>query len=89
MFFFLQLFSDLGTWDLGLCSALTTQISPRDFVSVRQWLKRDGNMVISETSVEHPDRPATDEHIRGLMGPGGESGISLPFPEPANASAMY
>lgn len=53
-------------------------ISPRDFVSVRQWLKRDGNMVISETSIEHPDRPPSDEHIRGQLGPGGYVLLSVP-----------
>eukprot|EP00041_Stephanoeca_diplocostata_P001040 m.18633 g.18633 ORF g.18633 m.18633 type:complete len:551 (+) comp11532_c0_seq2:122-1774(+) len=53
-------------------------ISPRDFVCVRQWVKRDGNMVIAETSIEHPDRPTADGQIRGLMGPGGYVLMTVP-----------
>eukprot|EP00038_Savillea_parva_P016685 m.17627 g.17627 ORF g.17627 m.17627 type:complete len:488 (-) comp3516_c0_seq1:91-1554(-) len=53
-------------------------ISPRDFVCVRQWLKRDGNMVIAENTVEHPARPPYESAtVRGELGPGGYVLLSI------------
>jgi hypothetical protein len=54
-------------------------VSPRDFVCVRQWLKRDGNMVIAQTVTEHPKRLASDgATVRGDLGPGGYVLLSVP-----------
>jgi len=54
-------------------------ISPRDFVCVRQWMKRDGNMVIAENTSEHHDRPTgVESAVRGELGPGGYVLLSVP-----------
>lgn len=46
-------------------------ISPRDYVSIRKWLIKDGNVVIAEVGCEHPDRPPIEANIRATNGPGG------------------
>lgn len=46
-------------------------ISPRDYVSIRKWLIKDGNVVIAEVGCDHPDRPPIEANIRATNGPGG------------------
>jgi hypothetical protein len=46
-------------------------ISPRDYVSIRKWLIKDGNVVIAEVGCDHPDRPETETNIRATNGAGG------------------
>jgi len=52
-------------------------ISPRDFVNVRRWMKRDGNVVIAEVKAEHQSKPPTEDNIRGQYGPGGYVLLSI------------
>lgn len=42
-------------------------ISPRDYVSIRKWLIKDGNVVIAEVGCEHPDRQVSLACARTLF----------------------
>lgn len=54
-------------------------VSARDFVCVRQWNKRDGNVVIAENVTEHPARLDQDgSTVRGELGPGGYVLLTVP-----------
>ena len=41
-------------------------ISPRDYVSIRKWFIKDGNVVIAEVGCEHPDRQVSLACARAL-----------------------